>query len=322
MVNFMKKWQVLFLAVVFILGLTLAGCSQKQLQSKPGTTAVYKATDIRGKELSFSKKPQHIVCTYVFADEILLDLVSHDRIAGLDRWVHDPELSSAVKEARDVKTIVENNTESILKVKPDLVLLPPYVKPEMIDSLEEVGLKVFVYKDSRRLHEIPDMIRSIASAVGEKSRGEELVATLNKDLDAVKKMKKPGNPEEKALMFMRFGAFGGKGTIYNDVLTELGFNDCYNTVRKETVTGQNLKGILSKEEVVKANPDVFLMALWTQGGAYDDSKMQLQEMYSDPAFATVNAVKNKRAYIFPQRLVNSLSHHAGKNLIELAELLK
>ena len=64
------------------------------------------------------------------------------------------------------------------------------------------------------------------------------------------------------------------------------------------------------------------MALWTQGGAYDDSKMQLQEMYSDPAFATVNAVKNKRAYIFPQRLVNSLSHHAGKNLIELAKLLK
>lgn len=55
MVNFMKKWQVLFLAVVFILGLTLAGCSQKQLQSKPGTTAVYKATDIRGKELSFQR---------------------------------------------------------------------------------------------------------------------------------------------------------------------------------------------------------------------------------------------------------------------------
>ena len=188
-------------------------------------TGCLSGSDARGKELTFTQKPQRIVCSYVFADEILLDLVSHDRIAGMDRWVHDPELSSAVQEASDVKTVIENNSESIIAVKPDLVLLPSYMKPEMIDSL---------------------------AGVGEKGRGEELVGVLHKDLEKVKTMKKPGNPEEKALMFMRFGAFGGKGTIYNDVLTELGFRDCYNEVREKTLTGQNLRGILSKEEVVRA----------------------------------------------------------------------
>ena len=317
-----KKW-AFFIFVIIIFVQLLTGCSGNKAPVKPtGSWILYKVTDTRGKEISFTKKPQRIVCTYVFADEILLDLVSHDRIAGLDRWVHDPELSSAVEEAADVKTIVENHTESIVKVKPDLVLLPSYVKPEMINSLEDIGLKVYVYQDRRRLYEIPDMIRSMAAAVGENERGEELVNILKNDLGTVKKMKKPGNPKEKALMFMRFGGYGGKGTIYNDVLTELGFNDCYNDVRKKTSTGQNLNGILSKEEVVKANPDVFLMALWTQGGAYDNSQKQLQEMYDDPAFATVNAVKNRRAYIFPQRFINSLSHHAGKNLIELSKMLQ
>lgn len=319
----MNKYWIILLAIIILVLQICTGCSDNQAPIKPKDAAVlYKVTDTRGKEISFSQKPRRIVCTYVFADEILLGLVSHDRIAGLDRWVHDPELSSAVAEASDVKTIVENNTESIVKVKPDLVLLPSYVKPEMIASLEDIGLTVYVYQDRRRLYEIPDMIRSMAAAVGEKEKGEELVGILQNDLATLKKMKKPGNPKEKALMFMRFGGYGGKGTIYNDVLTELGFNDCYNDVRKKTSTGQNLNGILSKEEVVKANPDIFLMALWTQGGAYDNSQKQLQEMYEDPAFATVNAVKNRRAYIFPQRFINSLSHHAGKNLIELSKMLQ
>ena len=320
----MKKCYAIIMSIWLILLFTLSGCAGKtaSISSTPTGGFAYKVTDARGKELTFSQKPQRIVCSYVFADEILLDLVSHDRIAGLDRWVHDPELSSAVQEASDVKTVIENNSESIIGVKPDLVLLPSYMKPEMIDSLEEIGLKVYVYQDCHRLHEIPNMIRSIAAGVGEKGRGEELVGVLHKDLEKVKTMKKPGNPEEKALMFMRFGAFGGKGTIYNDVLTELGFRDCYNEVREKTFTGQNLRGILSKEEVVRANPDVFLMALWTQGGAYDDSQRQLEEMYNDPAFADVSAVKKRRAYIFPQCLVNSLSHHAGKNMIKLAEMLK
>ncbi len=319
----MNKYWIIILAIIILVLQTCTGCSDNPVPIKPKDADVlYKVTDTRGKEISFSQKPRRIVCTYVFADEILLGLVSHDRIAGLDRWVHDPELSSAVAEASDVKTIVENNTESIVKVKPDLVLLPSYVKPEMIASLEDIGLTVYVYQDRRRLYEIPDMIRSMAAAVGEKEKGEELVGILQNDLATLKKMKKPGNPKEKALMFMRFGGYGGKGTIYNDVLTELGFNDCYNDVRKKTSTGQNLNGILSKEEVVKANPDIFLMALWTQGGAYDNSQKQLQEMYEDPAFATVNAVKNRRAYIFPQRFINSLSHHAGKNLIELSKMLQ
>lgn len=308
--------------VVLSLSILLMGCAHRTTTEKDENKIIYTVNDCRGKVLKFTKKPQKIVCTYVFADEILLGVVDHKRIAGLDKWIHDENLSSAVTEAADVSTIVENNTESIVKIHPDLVLLPSYVKPEMIRTLEEIGLKVFIYRDAKRLHEIPNMIFAIANAVGEPEKGQDLINKLNKDLEVVRKIKSPQNLREKVLMFMRFGAFGGKGTIYNDVITMLGFYDCYNDVRKKATVGQNLRGILSKEEVVKANPDLFLMALWTQGGAYKDSEAQLQEIYNDPAYATVNAVKNKRAYIFPQRYVNCLSHHAGSNMIQLAKILE
>ena len=322
----MKK--VFYLVFLVIIGLSvLAGCSSEQNKQAAVNTPVkkqeqYTAEDARGKKLVFTKKPERIVSGFVFADEILLDLVDHSRIAGMDKWVHDEELSSAFKESADVKTIIEMNTESIAAVHPDLVLMPNTMRPELIDALEDMKIKVYVYKNARLLKDISGVIASIADAVGEPEKGNALIAELEKDLETVRNMKKPGNPKEKALLFLRFGAIGGKGTIYNDVLTTMGFYDCYNEVRKESAIAQKTSSILSKEEVVKANPDLFLMALWTQGQAYKDSYAQLQEMYDDPAYVTVNAIKNKRAYIFPQRYINSLSHHAGKNMIELAKILQ
>ncbi len=322
----MKK--IVYILFLIIMGVfLLSGCSSTQKKQVAGNTPKgqqggYTVKDARGKELVFAQKPQRIVSGFVFADEVVLGLVEHSRIAGMDKWVHDAELSSASKEAEDVKTIIEMNTESIASVHPDLVLMPNTMRPELLDALEDMKIRVYVYQNARLLKDIPDMITSIAAAVGEPERGKERVAELQKDLETVKNMKKPGNPKEKALLFLRFGAIGGKGTIYNDVLTTMGFYDCYNEVRKVSAIAQKTSSILSKEEVVKANPDLFLMALWTQGQAYKDSYAQLQEIYEDPAYTTVNAVKNRRAYIFPQRYVNSLSHHAGKNMIELAKLLE
>ena len=149
-----------------------------------------------------------------------------------------------------------------------------------------------------------------------------MIEAFQKDMAQVKHMKKPGDPKEKALLFLRFGAIGGEGTVYHDALTALGFYDCYNEIRKVSAVAQASSSILSKEEVIQANPDVFLLARWTQGDAYKDSEAQLREMYEDAAYENVSAVKNRRAYIFPQRYVNCLSHHAGKNLLTLAKMLQ
>lgn len=319
----MKKWICLLL---LLFSLAAFGCgpapsgSGGEGAAKEGGSS-YTAADSRGKTLSFSEKPTRIVSGFVFADEVLLDLVSHDRIAGLNKWVHDEGLSSAAQEAADVKTVIEMNTESIASLKPDLILMPNASRGDLVATLEDMGFRVYVYKNARRLGEVEEMIRSLASAVGEKERGEVLIADFQKDMEKVKGMKKPGDPKEKALLFLRFGAIGGEGTVYHDALTALGFYDCYNEVRKVSAIAQASSSILSKEEVIQANPDVFLLARWTQGDAYKDSEAQLRDIYEDAAYANVSAVKKRRAYIFPQRYVNCLSHRAGKNLLELAKIL-
>ena len=317
----MKKMICLTMVV---LALASFGCAPAPSGAGGGasTPAAYTAEDSRGKTLTFAEKPTRILCGFVFADEVLLDLVAHDRIAALDKWIHDEGLSSAVQEAADVKTVIEMNTESIVAQRPDLILMPEGSRGDLAATLEDMGFRVYVYKNARRLGEVESMIRSIAAAVGERERGEVLIEAFQKDMAQVKHMKKPGDPKEKALLFLRFGAIGGEGTVYHDALTALGFYDCYNEVRKVSAIAQSSSSILSKEEVIQANPDVFLLARWTQGDAYKDSEAQLRDIYEDAAYANVSAVKNRRAYIFPQRYVNCLSHHAGKNLLELAKLLE
>ena len=309
---------------MFLLSLAAFGCVHAPSGAGGGasTPAAYTAEDSRGKTITFAEKPTRIRCGFVFADEVLLDLVAHDRIAALDKWVHDEGLSSAVREAADVKPVIEMNTESIVAQRPDLILLPEGYRGDLAATLEDMGFRVYVHKNARRLGEVESMIRSIAAAVGESERGEVLIEAFQKDMAQVKHMKKPGDPKEKALLFLRFGAIGGEGTVYHDALTALGFYDCYNEIRKVSAVAQASSSILSKEEVIQANPDVFLLARWTQGDAYKDSEAQLREMYEDAAYENVSAVKNRRAYIFPQRYVNCLSHHAGKNLLTLAKMLE
>ena len=310
--------------MMFVLSLAAFGCVHAPSGAGGGASApaAYTATDSRGKTITFAEKPTRILCGFVFADEVLLDLVAHDRIVALDKWVHDEGLSSAVRAAADVKPVIEMNTESIVAQRPDLILLPEGYRGDLAATLEDMGFRVYVHKNARRLGEVEDMIRSIAAAVGEKERGDSLIEGFQKDMAQVKHMKKPGDPKEKALLFLRFGAIGGEGTVYHDALTALGFYDCYNEIRKVSAVAQASSSILSKEEVIQANPDVFLLARWTQGDAYKDSEAQLREMYEDAAYENVSAVKNRRAYIFPQRYVNCLSHHAGKNLLTLAKMLQ
>lgn len=313
----------LLTTIIMLVTLLVAGCGGNTTGTKKdaGVKATgYTVKDARGKVFTFKEKPRRIAGGFVFADEILLDLVDHKRIVGLTKWVHDPGLSSAVKEAEDVKGIVAGNVENMIALKPDLVLVHNSVKQDYLSNLEEAGLKVFVYKNASRISQIPDCISSIGAAVGEPERAAELNATLAKRLKAVgdRVAKLPKDKRKKGMLILRFGPIGGKGCIYNDVLTAAGVIDTYDIARPEHLKpGQSR--ILSKEELVKANPDFFIVSSWSQGGAYKDAETNIRDMYNDPALATVEAVKKHQAIIITQSYVNCLSHHVADGVEKLYE---
>ena len=154
-----------------------------------------------------------------------------------------------------------------------------------------------------------------------KQQAEKLIAEMQKKISAVEAKVKKMQPEDrkKGLLFLRFGAIGGKGIIFNDIMTAAGVEDCYEAARHTIADKPGTSRILSKEEVVQANPDYIIIATWSQGGAYKAGNAQLEELYADPALATVTAVKKKQAIVIPQGYVNCLSQHAADSVELLHE---
>ena len=289
--------RLFFLVLIVLAVVYCSGCAGNiDKQNGVAEKESYVVQDVRGKKLSFAAKPQRIISLYVYGDEVLLGLVDHKRIAGLSKWVYDDSLSMGTEEAKDVPQIAESNPEAILALKPDLVLLPNSTKQEQITSLEDVGIKVFVYPAASRLSNIPDTIRAMGDAVGERKQAEKLIAAMQKKISAVEAKVQKMQPEnrKKGLLFLRFGAIGGKGIIFNDIMIAAGIEDCYEEARNALADKPGTSRILSKEEVVQANPDYIIIGTWSQGGAYKTGNAQLDELYSDPALATVTAVKKKQ----------------------------
>lgn len=213
----LKKLLGVLLAAICVIA--LGGCMSDAPQSGDG----YTVTDARGKTLHIKEKPKRIISTYIFADEILLDLVSHDRIVAMDKWIHDPGLSMAVESAKDVTTEVDNSPEHMISLRPDLVVVGES-QIKMVQSLESAGLPVFVYKDAKLIKDIPDEIRSLGRAVGENDRAETLIAEMESRLRDIEKKVAviPENQKKRVMLVLRFGPIGGEGNIFHDVLTAQG----------------------------------------------------------------------------------------------------
>ena len=301
----LRKILAFFMVVIY--AFSFSGCGGSTSNS---SNAGYTVTDSRGKELHMKEKPKRIICTYVFADEILLDLVSHDQIVAMDKWVHDPGLSMAVDSAKDITTEVDNSAEHMISLQPDLVIVGES-QVKLIQSLEGAGLPVFVYKDAKLIKDIPEEVRMIGKAVGEDAKADSLVATMEEKLQVIDKKVAaiPKDERKRVMLVLRFGPIGGEGSIFHDVLTRAGCIDVYNDVRPPTVGDKGTSMILSKEEFVKSDPDMIIMGNWSQGGAYKDSNQQLEEMYATSAYSSMKAIANKQVIIIPQRNINCLSHH-------------
>lgn len=305
-----RKLCCLFLALFFMF--PLSGCmGNTDGSSQEG----YAITDSRGKTLHMKSKPTRIISTYVFADEILLDLVSHDRIAAMDTWIHDPGLSMAVESAKDITQEVDNSAEHMISLRPDLVVAGQS-QVKLIQSLESAGLPVFVYKDAKLIQDIPGEIRMLGQAVGETEKAEQLISRMEKqlaDIDAKVAALSEGQ-RKRVMLVLRFGPIGGEGTIFHEVLARAGTIDTYNEVRPPQLTEKGTTMILSKEEFVQSNPDMIIMGNWSQGGAYKDSYQQLEDMYADPAYSSMKAIREKQVIVIPQRNVNCLSHHVTQGI--------
>lgn len=294
----------------------LVGCGAKTQapSASPEASTAYTVTDDVGRKLSFAKKPSRIVSLTYGTDEILTEVVDTKRIQAYSRWAGDNEISFITKEqAQKVGCKVHDSLENILKLEPDLVVASIATSNELVQSLEHMGIKVYIARSPHNYQEMCAKIVNIAEAVGEKAKGEALVSKMNERMQALEQRlsKLPDSKRKVAVAFNFTSAMGRRGDLLDNMMTMAHVINGAAAVTPPI--SEHGSVVISKEMVVGINPDVFLLPTWNFNNK-QDIKGYAHAVKNDPAYRNVKAVKNdqikfvsdKYRYVASQHVVEAI----------------
>lgn len=291
--------------------LLAAACAPASPPAAAGETR--RLVDSTGTVLSAPVRPQRIVSLSISADDILFELMEPQRIAALTYLADDPGISNVAEQAKAVSGRVEANVESVLAFAPDLVLVPAWQPAALVQSLRDVGLCVYVYEHGSDIAGVQKAIVAIAEAVGEPARGQALCARMDDVLQKVRARlgDLPAAQRKTVVYLSETGGIGGVGSTFEDICRHAG------VASGMAAVGLRQGESMSKEQLVRANPDLLLLPSW-QKAVKDPAAFEAQ-ILGDPSLQSVKAIRARRVAHLPDRYVYCTSQHIAEAVRALAE---
>src|SRR5262245_3480177 len=131
-----------------------------------------------------ARYPERIVCLTEETTETLYLLGEERRIVGISGYTVRPP--RARREKPKISSFLSAKTQKILELKPDLVLGFSDLQADISKDLVKAGLNVVIF-NQRSVDEILGMIQMLASMVGVPEKGAQLVVSLEKNLQEIRK---------------------------------------------------------------------------------------------------------------------------------------
>lgn len=243
----MRKYQ-LFLAL-FLAMIMLAGCGQNEQQRSNDK-------DKQAYNRIISLMPSNT--------EILYELGLGKQVVGVSTVDDYPK---EVKNKRQFDAM-KLNKEALLKAKPDLILAHESQKSmngKVLSSLKQNGVKVFYVKDAKTISEMYETFESIGKLTNKEQAATKLIDETKKNISKVV-ASVPDN-EQQPNVFMEVSSepeifTTGKNTFFNDMLTQLHAKNSFDS----KVGWQKV----SKEAIIKQNPDVMIGTMGISKTKYQD----------------------------------------------------
>ena len=250
-----------------------------------------------GYGASWQKKPK-VVSAFVGADEVVLDLLSHrpKSILALSPLSKDPRYSAVYEKAGGFSREFGAELESLIALKPDVVLVASYTRGEWLRLLEIAKIKAYVLEDFNSLSDIKNNILRIGHLVGEESSARQLVAKMENDISRLNKSCLLKG--HSVLNYNRQGRVIGKGTIYDSLLQKVGI---INVGSKMGVQGWQS---INRESLLMSQPDYIIIPR-----DFSDPKEVKRELALQPGWQHLAAVKNGKFIFVPGRYLSSVSHY-------------
>jgi iron complex transport system substrate-binding protein len=265
--------------------------------------------DGSGQLVTIEARPRRIVSQTLGTDEILLAVCSPERIVGLGKFALDPKYSNVVEQARAAGPPVVQNTEEILQLKPDLVLVASYSRAEIVEQLQSAGARVFRLANFDHIEGIKQNIRTIGRATGDDERAEALVAQMGRELDAIRaRVSAAGNRRPRVMSYSPSGNTAGANTLFDEILRTVGAT---NVVAENGIEGFRK---ISAEQVAEWQPDFIIVG--ADANKFDETRQQL---LANPAVAATKAARAGRIIVIENRYLLTVSHNVVNLVRALAD---
>ena len=284
------------LAALFclLLALALSGCGSEQGAGSSSGQVFAKVQDDLGREVILEKKPERIVVTSASFLEPLHE-VGGEVVGRPDSRTKMPDYA---KDKASVGKVYQIDVEKVLSCEPDLVIINKGMNEKLVDTLEASGIKTLVV-DMKSYADVKREVALFAQLTGEKEKGEALISSMDKKIQSVKEK----IPQEKRRVSIIHSTNQGltvqlSGSIAGSIAEMLGWENVAGDMTPLEKDPDSAP--YSLETMVEKNPELLFV---TSMGKLEEIKASMDAtMAENPAWQSVEAVRQGRVYYLPQEL--------------------
>lgn len=293
-----RRLSVVMLAVFLIVGFVLSGCSfiAKDRQAvSAGTDAYLQITDDIGRKVVVPKKPLRIV---VLAPTFL-DMLYGVGGKAVGRPTSKAPFQFAEAESLpDVGFTYNINTEKVLALQPDLVIAFQGMHEKLVPILESSGIPVMVLK-MKTYQDVLDKIALFGAIAGTQEQSERLAAELQKK---IKETASQLPEQSKKIVILHATARSIPVELDNSIAGSIAAMLKLKNIASgiQPADGESTTTPLSLEKLVQEDPDTIMVV--TMGSRDTVEKRMNEDLKSNPAWASLKAVKNGQVFFLPSEL--------------------
>jgi iron complex transport system substrate-binding protein len=267
-------------------------------------------TDGLGREITLDGPALQVVSLAPSNTEILFAIGAGEQVVGRDEFTNYPPEATNLPSVGG--SFGDYNLETIVDLDPDLVLAAEINPPELVESLEELGLTVYWLPNPTELAGMYENLITVGQLTCRESEAEALVADLQRRVAAIEEQ--VAAAETTPTVFYELDGSdpsapwtSGSGTFI-DLLIEMAGGE-------NAAAGlESAYAQISVEELVAQNPDVILLG----DAAYGTTP---EIVAARAGWEAIDAVQNDRVHPFNDDLASRPGPRLVDGLEEMVALL-
>lgn len=218
-------------------------------------TAIRRALILLAMTLGFAPEsqaqPPRIVSTFLCTDEYVFRLVPREHIAALSWLAADTNpVVSTIKDRVKGIALIRPDTETVLHLKPSLVVMYEGTNPRLHAHLKEIGTPVLDVPWANSIADIRTITNMLGEKLGAKDRAAAMLKEMNDHLARAKSI--AAHPPVRTLIYEPNG-YATVGGVTEEILNAAGLKNMAPAFK----VGRT--GAISVEAVIVAGPDLLLL---------------------------------------------------------------